>query len=84
MFVRMINKKENLKNEMKEEINKLIEKYVDEMDSESNKNKFPIDLIEEMLGKVIADSKKIIVDKTEELISNIDEADEINKKKSNI
>ena len=77
----MINKKEKIKKEMKEEIDKIIEKYIDEMDNESNKDKFPIDVIEKMLGNIIADSKKVIVDKTEELVNNIDETKEINKKK---
>jgi hypothetical protein len=79
----MINKKEKIRNEMKEEINKIVDKYVDDMDSESNKNKFPIVLIESMLGNIIADSKKVIVDRTEELINNIDESQEISKKKQN-
>jgi len=77
----MINKKEKVKNEMKEELNKIVDKYVEEMDNESNKDRFPIDLIEEMLGKIIADSKKVIIDKTEELVNNIEETEEINKKK---
>ena len=81
MFVHMINKKEKVKNEMKEELNKIVDKYVEEMDNESNKDKFPIDVIEEMLGKIISDSKKVIVDKTEELVNNIEEEEEINKKK---
>lgn len=79
----MINKKEKIRNELKEEVNAIIDKYVDDMDSESNKNKFPIDLIEKMIGNIISDSKKAIIDKTEELIRNIDEEDEIRKKKAN-
>jgi hypothetical protein len=80
----MINEKEKIRSEMKEEINKIVDKYVDDMESESNKKKYPIDLIESMLGNIIAESKKVIVDKTEELINNIDENEAISKKKENI
>jgi dsRNA-specific ribonuclease len=80
IYTAMIKNKTQIINEMKEEINKIFDKYGDDMESESNKKKFPIDLIESMLGNIIADSKKVIVDKTEELINNIDESEEINKK----
>lgn len=70
--------------ELKEELNKIVENYVDEMNEESNKEHFPIDVIEDLLCKIMADSKKIIVDKTEELIEKIDETVQISKKKDNI
>jgi len=60
-----------------------IAKYISEMESGSNGEKFSIDKIESLLGSVIRDSKKIIVDKTEELLKSVDEREVIAKKKVN-
>ena len=76
----MIKNKEQIKQEIKDDIAKIVDKYVEDMDEGSNEEKFPIDKIERMLGVIIDDSKKVIVDKTTELLSNIDEENEIKKK----
>lgn len=80
----MINNKEKIKAKMKEELYRAVDKFVDEMDAESNKEQFPIEVLEDLLGNIIEDSKKIIVDKTDELIDGIEEEAEISKKKHNI
>jgi len=75
----MIKNKEQLKAEIMKEIELRVGKYIEDMEEGSNREKFPIDEIERMLGEVIHDSKRIIVDKTTELLSNIDEEKEIKK-----
>ena len=80
----MIKNKEEIKNEVMKELELRVAKYIDEMDKSSNEEKFPIEKIEKMLGEVIKDSKRIIVDKTTELLANIDEEKEIVKKKPNM
>ena len=75
----MIKNKEEIKRELKDDISKIIDKYVEDMDKNSNEEKFPIDKIERMLGGIIGESKKVIIDKTTELLSNIDEENEIKK-----
>jgi len=76
----MIKNNEIMKQEIMDDISKRIDKYFEDMDNSSNEEKFPIDKIERMLGAVIHDSKQIIVDKTAELLANINEEDEIVKK----
>ena len=76
----MIKNKEQIKKEMKAEVSDIIEKYVDDMDDGSNGIKFPIDSIELMLENVIRESKKVIVDRTSELVNSIAEEQEIVKK----
>lgn len=77
------NKKEEIKQKAIEEFSKKVEDYVEKMDEESNKEKFPISKIEDMWGNLIEDSKTIIHDLTEEAVNEIDEQLEINKKKLN-
>jgi len=79
----MIKNKEQIKREIMEEIEINVDKYISKMDEGSNQAKFPIDRIEGIMGEVIQESKKIIVEKTTELLKNIDESEEISKKKAN-
>jgi len=79
----MIKNKEQIKREIMEEIEMNVDKYITNMDENSNQAKFPIDKIEGLMGEVIHESKKIIIEKTTELLKNIDESEEISKKKTN-
>lgn len=80
----MIKNKDEIIQEMKSEICEIIEKYGLEMDEGSELDRFPISSIEKMMENVMRDSKKVIVDRTSELINSIDEAKEIDKKKKSI
>jgi len=77
----MIKNKEQIKLEMMEELEKRVDKYINEMETGSNEEKFSIDKIESLMGEIMVESRKIIVDKTSELLKNIDEEKEITKKK---
>jgi len=77
----MIKNKEQIKQEIMEEIERSVEKYIEKMEAGSNEARFPIDKIEGLMGEIIHESRAIIVEKTEELINNIDEEREIAKKK---
>jgi len=77
----MIKNKEQIKQEILEEIERSVEKYIGKMEAGSNERKFPIDKIERLMGEIIQESRAIIVEKTGELINNIDEEREIGKKK---
>ena len=66
---------------MMEELEKRVDKYINEMETGSNEEKFSIDKIESQMGEIMVESRKIIVDKTSELLKNIDEEKEITKKK---
>jgi hypothetical protein len=79
----MIKSKERIKHEIMEEIESSVDKYIEKMDESSNEAKFPIDTIERFMGEIIQESRKIITEKTSELINNIDEEDVISKKKAN-
>ena len=78
----MIKNKEQIKREIMEEIENRVDKYIGKMEEGSNEEKFPIDKIEMLMGEIIHDSRKIILDKTAELIKQIDE-EAITKKKTN-
>ena len=77
----MIKNKEQIKQEIMEEIERSVEKYIEKMEAGSNEAKFPIDVIERLMGEIIHESRAIIVEKTGELINSIDEEREIAKKK---
>ena len=77
----MIKNKEKIKKEILEEIERSVEKYIGKMEAGSNERKFPIEAIERLMGEIIQESRAIIVEKTGELINNIDEEREIGKKK---
>jgi len=79
----MIKSKEQIKREIMEEIESSVEKYIKKMDEGSNQAKFPIDTIEKLMGEIMEESRKIITEKTCELLNNIDEEKEIRKKKPN-
>ena len=79
----MIKSKEEIKREIMEEIESSVEKYIEKMEEGSNQAKFPIDTIERLMGEIIEESRKIITEKTSELINNIEEEKEISKKKAN-
>ena len=77
----MIKNKEQIKQEILEEIERSVEKYIGKMEAGSNERKFPIEAIERLMGEIIEESRAIILEKTGELINNIDEEQEISKKK---
>jgi len=78
----MIKNTEQIKREIMGEIEKSVDKYIGKMKEGSNEAKFPIDKIERIMGEIIEDSRRIVIDKTSELIKNIDEEEII--KKTNI
>ena len=79
----MIRKKDETKAMLIGEIAEQISEYVDKMDEESCKERFPISKIEKMLEEIVTGTKSSIVDKTSELLSSLNEEEEIRKKSRN-
>ena len=80
----MITNKEQIVKKAEDKLKIAIREYANAMDSKSNGEYYPIDVIEEDLVNIQNLVKNMMKETTEELLNSVNEDKEIAKKKKNL